>query len=293
MDIIDSNDKYKILIQLLRDNGLIRKISKNNIDFKVIDNYKLPDFCPNGFFEDNVSNGNWENDTFNIIEYFSDKNGIFLDIGSWIGPFTLYASKLYKHVYSFEPDTVAFKMILQNILLNDFNNITLIPDALSNETGKSEFGGNGKLGNSESTLLVQDINNYSFQANNIGQRGTPEYRKQDIIEVNTLTIEDACKKYNINIFDIKLIKIDIEGGEFFLIPQMANFLKYIKPVLYISIHWCFLNEQDVDLVINTLFEIYCNCYACENKRNFKLINLEDIKNRRITDLLFLDYDFEN
>lgn len=286
-----NNDNYEILIKFFISNGLINTITKNSIEFNVIDNYQVDDFCPNGFFHDNVCNGNWENDTFNIITDFADKSGIFLDIGSWIGPFTLYASKLYQHVYSFEPDKEAFTMLQQNVILNPNHNITLIPEALSDKTGKSLFGGNGKLGNSESTLLVRDINkteDYFSQANKPGQRGNVEYRKQDIIEIDTLTIEDACKKYHINIFNIKLIKIDIEGGEYILIPKMIHFLTYSKPNLYISIHWCFLQETQIIFILDILFHIYNNkCYIYQNKQ-MKPISQLEIKQYKITDLLFLE-----
>lgn len=59
-----------------------------------------------------------------------------------------------------------------------------------------------------------------------------EYRYKDIIEVDTITIESWCKNYNINIFNISLIKMDIEGSEYIVIPAIQHYLRYIKPTLY-------------------------------------------------------------
>lgn len=59
-----------------------------------------------------------------------------------------------------------------------------------------------------------------------------EYRYKDIIEVDTITIESWCKNYNINIFNISLIKMDIKGSEYIVIPAIQHYLRYIKPTLY-------------------------------------------------------------
>ena len=50
-----NTDINSVLIQLCLDNGIIKKITKNNKSFLVIDNYQLPDFCPNGFFENHIN----------------------------------------------------------------------------------------------------------------------------------------------------------------------------------------------------------------------------------------------
>lgn len=120
-----NTDINTVLIQLCLYNGIIKKITKNN-SFLVIDNYQLPDFCPNGFFENHINNGIWENNTFQIIDYYSNPEGIFIDIGAWLGPFSIYSRKLFKEIYGFEPDRIAFKSLSNNILLNSFDNITLI-----------------------------------------------------------------------------------------------------------------------------------------------------------------------
>ena len=283
-----NTDINSVLIQLCLDNGIIKKITKNNKSFLVIDNYQLPDFCPNGFFENHINNGGmWENNTFQIIDYYSNPEGIFIDIGAWLGPFSLYSSKLFKEIYAFEPDRIAFQSLSNNISLNSFDNITLIEKALADKTGKSDFGGNGDLGNSESTLLVRDIVSYCKNSSLPGQRGDMEYRYKDIIEVDTITIEDWCKHYNINIFNISLIKIDIEGSEYIVIPAIQNFLRYIKPTLYISIHWCFLQTQDIIEIIDILFEIYPDRYVFTNNTKYP-ISKENILQNKITDILLED-----
>ena len=48
------------------------------------------------------------------------KPKIFIDIGAWIGPYTLVAAKLGMRVFAFEPDKIAFEVLKKNIQLNEF-----------------------------------------------------------------------------------------------------------------------------------------------------------------------------
>jgi len=67
-------------------------------------------------------------------------------------------------VIAIEPDPVALQRLKKNISANSFTNITLIEKALSSENTITQFGGNGKLGNSESTLLISNKEDYlSYQ----------------------------------------------------------------------------------------------------------------------------------
>ena len=46
------------------------------------------------------------------------------------------------------------KRLEENIKINKYNNIILINKCISNENKQLKFGGNGPLGNSESTMLI-------------------------------------------------------------------------------------------------------------------------------------------
>ena len=63
---------------------------------------------------------NWENKDLGFVIEKAEKDKIFIDIGAWIGPYTLLAAKLGMKVYAFEPDKVAFEVLKKNIQLNEF-----------------------------------------------------------------------------------------------------------------------------------------------------------------------------
>lgn len=65
-----------------------------------------------------LQNGRWEPETFVILRRFLNHRSVYYDIGAWIGPTVLYASKISGTVCAFEPDPVAYSHFLQNVTNN-------------------------------------------------------------------------------------------------------------------------------------------------------------------------------
>lgn len=140
----------------------------------------------------------WDPYTFNWIEKGKGEN-IFWDVGAWIGPFSLYASKLYNNVFSFEPDYVAAEILKNNIDSNKILNINLIKKGLYKENTEINFGFIGnKYGDSLSSI------NHPSSIN---------------MKINTIDITTAIQLYGYPDF----IKIDIEGGEEYLIDDLIRY----------------------------------------------------------------------
>ena len=59
--------------------------------------------------------------------------------------------------------------------------------------------------------------------------------------VNAIRFDDFITKNQIN--DCNFIKIDIEGGEYSLLPTLLSFLADNRPTLHLSLHPCFLYPQ--------------------------------------------------
>jgi FkbM family methyltransferase len=65
------------------------------------------------------------------------EGALVLDIGAHVGEFTLAAAKTAAKVISFEPDPVVREALIENT--NGMINVEILPIALSNTTGKSDF----------------------------------------------------------------------------------------------------------------------------------------------------------
>jgi FkbM family methyltransferase len=252
------------------------KIIKNNHSFYVTGEYSQ------NWFRNNKLD-TWEQDTFHILDNYKNENGVYLDIGAWIGPTVLYACKNFGKVIAMEPDPIALYELENNVKINNFTNITVIKKALSDKNGISKFGGNGPLGNSESTLLVANDDYADWE---IKTHWSPQERKSNIIEIDTITIEKLLDEQNITPDDISLIKMDIEGGELIVVPYLHNFLDKYKPVFYISLHYVFLQKSHISLILDTLFDIYKNCYIFTNNGEKKNVEKYEIIKFEYNSLVF-------
>tara|TARA_Y100000816_G_scaffold51125_1_gene32657 strand:+ start:270 stop:1034 length:765 start_codon:yes stop_codon:yes gene_type:complete len=252
------------------------KIVKNKSSFLIS---KDDQYSMNWFSNNKLDK--WEQDTFHIFEYYKNNKGIYIDIGAWIGPTVLYCANIYKKVIAIEPDPVALSRLKKNISANNFNNIVLIEKGLSSENGITQFGGNGSLGNSESTLLIANKEDYlSYEGRHTNQS------HNEIVEIETITIEKLIEQQNIDTQNISLIKMDIEGGEKIVVPSLVNFLNTYKPVFYISLHRCFLKNSDINDIIDILFNIYDKCYYFSEKGEKKLIDKKFIQTKKLNGLVF-------
>ena len=70
----------------------------------------------------------------NLLDQFKDKNKDAIDIGVYRGVYSYKLSKLFNHIYSFEPNPLIYPYLKKN-LSKIINNITLFNYALSNEDG--------------------------------------------------------------------------------------------------------------------------------------------------------------
>jgi len=146
-----------------------------------------------------------EHESFEL-SLFKQKIGpgdIVIDIGANVGVYTLLAAKLVGtlgKVFSFEPDQIAFLNLKKNVDYNHHNNVILIDKAVSSKTGSALFSVSNEL--ATDNHLVKDTN--SFQKN---------------VQVKTISLDEFCERKSIK---PKIIKIDIEGGEFEALKGMKN-----------------------------------------------------------------------
>jgi len=243
------------------------KIKINDVTFNIGN-----DKYSNGWYKEKFADSVWEEYTFRIIDYFSGKKNIYLDVGSWIGPTAIYSSYKYDRVYAFEPDPVAIDRLRLNLKANkDIKNIIIVPKLLSNKNGKSFLGKRGSFGNSlsrEVDVSERDLENIS-----------------DYKAVGSITIKQFFNAFRVPASRVSLIKVDIEGGEKYLAKSLSKFLNQNKShniSLYISIHWNCLSELEVDKILNELFLVYKYCHNMDSE----LIDKNNILSQRISNLLF-------
>lgn len=249
-----------------------RTIKCNNKTFNV---YSLDE--ENSFW-DEVENGIWEPYTLKVFDNYINKNTTMLDIGAEIGATTLYPACNAKRIYAVEPSVVAFKKLSQNVDLNPLlkNKITLINGCISHKTDDFIYGINSELF-SDIHFTVNEHNN----------------------TIKGYTLDDFVNKFNIEKIDF--IKMDIEGGEYLILPAMKKYINQHKPTLLISLHPGFLRIKMSNILFKAinifnryidhlklifLFKSYKYCFDIENQKKislFQLLSFRYIKSQSASD----------
>ncbi|MGR3759703.1 FkbM family methyltransferase [Roseobacteraceae bacterium NS-SX3] len=167
-----------------------------------------------------ASSGAWEPGTFRVLEAHLDRGHDYLDIGAWIGPTVLFGARKARRVYCFEPDPVAFRHLAWNLELNRITNVSAFSVALSEGVGLARMASFGGEAGDSTTSLLHD-----------GAHGS---------EVLTIGWQDFTAHADLS--RVSLVKIDIEGAEFAVLPHLIPWLRDQRPALYLSTHAPFLED---------------------------------------------------
>jgi FkbM family methyltransferase len=140
--------------------------------------------------------------------------GVFFDIGSYFGYYSLRAAQRGARVCAFEPDAANFALLAQHIALNSFDQtIRAFPLALSDAPGRARFAG--------------------ASAEN---RGTGHLASTDEAggEVALTTLDAFVAEQGIERLDA--LKLDVEGAECRVLAGGEETLRRFRPALLVELN---------------------------------------------------------
>jgi FkbM family methyltransferase len=159
----------------------------------------------------------WEVATHNVLREVLTPGDIFLDIGAWIGPVTIWAHQLGARVIAVEPDPVAYEE-LRTVVPRKPPFVEAWPGALTIDGGTVRLAPNpkpeGAFGDSMSRIADEGIKVVSWTLEQILNGRVP-----------------------------KLMKMDVEGYEVTLMPAIIDWLTEHNVALHISCHGEVLDRQ--------------------------------------------------
>lgn len=166
--------------------------------------------------------GYWEPEPLNLIAALTDPEKGYIDIGSWIGPTVLQGARTSRKVFCFEPDPTALRFLNWNLDLNNIRNVSRFGMALAAQPGVLSISSFGEgQGDSQSSLL----------------KGQTE----SSVDVWAIIWDEFLEKANPG--PVSLIKMDIEGAEFDVLPTMIDYLQRQRPAFLLSTHAPYLPEN--------------------------------------------------
>lgn len=211
----------------------------------------------------------WEYHLFEFYSQILDKNSYCIDAGANLGFHTIQFGNLSKKVYAFEPQPLIFNQLCANILFNDLNEI-IVPHrlALGDKIDKQQLWniehedwvGNGVYNWGGRGIIQKDLDPKRANEN--------EYREYDVIDIIPLD--------SLNIPKCDLLKIDIQGYEYFAFLGAKHLLESNKPVVLLENHINDLENEikSKEFLLNMGYELYR--YNIGNKEDCILIHPDNL-----------------
>jgi len=169
----------------------------------------------------------YEPPVLNFIKRNLKLGGIFIDIGSNVGFYSLLGSKIIGSgglVLSFEPESYNFSKLKLNIDINNMKNIQTYNKAIGAFSKKAKLHINpfNEGGHSlESNEYYYD-NHKSWKLDVVRNKFPKIALEQD---VDVVSLDNILRKNKLKAENINLIKIDIEGHELSALMGMRDLLK--------------------------------------------------------------------
>lgn len=167
-----------------------------------------------GEFWELFESGQWEPENIELLVRLLRPGSALVDVGAWIGPLTIIAASLGARVRAFEPDPVAREHLVANLAVNpDVGARVMVePVALSTRDGLAVLA-TAALGDSMASFAH-------------GGHQQAEVR----------TIDAKAWSRTADFLTADVLKMDIEGAEFAVIPRMRGAFRVHRPVMLLSVH---------------------------------------------------------
>lgn len=208
---------------------------------------------------------------FGIVKLLGDflrQGDVFVDVGANIGYLSLIASFVVGEdglVVAFEPDPRAIRSFSDNIVLNERKNIILLDYVCSDREGKVSFKLASHLG--WSTAVEK----------------TPSLDIVDQIEANQCTLDNVMATDLFKGKQIRLIKIDTEGYEPYILEGAKAIIEGNETAFIIEVNHLTLtnNNHSIKDILRLFMDKNYHVYWLDEKRSF-INSLRKIKLERVT-----------
>lgn len=154
----------------------------------------------------------FERETTKLFNEIIEPGSTVIDVGAHVGYYTLLAARLTGSsgvVFAFEPEPQNYALLVRNIDLNGYTNVTPLKRVISSSSGTS-------------TLFLTPLDSGRHSTYQLDVRDT------ECICVQSTTIDQFIE--SIDSPHIDLIKIDVEGAESDVFTGMPKLLNQPKPL---------------------------------------------------------------
>ncbi len=216
--------KFKIELKVLDDKYLLSTSKYDSIQFIVRENALLPDITggPLLFYD--------EPQAYKWFDSILKPDDVFVDVGAYIGGYSVRACKRKAKVYSVEPDKDNYLLLLKNLEVNHCTKYWVYRCAAYSEDGVIPLR---SYGSPDTCSIIAMKNGNTIKDYVIS-------RKLDNIIAT-------------DVEDIKLLKIDVEGAELSVLKGAKEVLKKSQ---YVMVEvWPHTRNRVLDLLKKSGFKL--------------------------------------
>ena len=141
------------------------------------------------------------------------QGGVFFDIGSYFGYYSLLAARRGASVFAFEPAPANFSLLQGNIALNSADQIRAFPLALSDTVGHARFA------------FASAENRGTGHLASAGEAGD---------EVALTTLDAFVDEHGVTRLDA--LKLDVEGAECRVLSGARETLRRFRPAMLVELN---------------------------------------------------------
>lgn len=143
--------------------------------------------------------------------------GLFVDVGAYVGLYSVLAAKFGWRVLAFEPNPLSLLLLKYNLLMNRVNNLVLVVNkAVGDREGIVTF----RLGMSPSESSLTKF--------------LSEDRVGGIVRVEIVPLDVVLEEARI--YELLVMKIDVEGAGFEVLKGALKSIKTYRPYIIFEVH---------------------------------------------------------
>ncbi|MBS7609835.1 FkbM family methyltransferase [Candidatus Bathyarchaeota archaeon] len=179
---------------------------------------------------------------------------VFIDVGAFVGFYSILAASLGARVIALEPDPRNFRILLFNIELN------------GKEMKERILAINAAVGANEGFLTIK-------LADSLAETSATNYLGNDrvvgVIKVPLLSLDTLVRSQGLQRVDA--IKIDVEGAGYDVVKGASSIIRKFRPHIILEVHgWVHGNEFRVFKLLNEKFNYSYKILEFRDQRNFIL-----------------------
>jgi FkbM family methyltransferase len=200
----------------------------------------------------------FEPTVINTVKRLVKENTLFIDVGAYVGFYTIFCAKHGAKVIALEPDPRSYKILLYNVRLA--------------KVSQKVFALNTAAGDKCGHALLRLSSNPS-------ESSMTSYLKPELvirkIRCRCVTLDDLINEFGWDKVD--LIKIDVEGAGFKVIRGALNSIAKHKPKIILETHKIPSKENELAAVkfLKKNYNYKYKILEYRNKQNFILFLYTD------------------